>query len=109
MILDFALGKMFSKPPRGGLNVVPVEDVARAHVAALGCGRPGERYILGGENLSLDDVWEMLSEATGKPLPRFRAPHALALAMAYADEGAVPGSARRDARGSAGVATGAPR
>ncbi len=86
MILDFALGKMFSKPPRGGLNVVPVEDVARAHVAALGCGRPGERYILGGENLSLDDVWEMLSEATGKPLPRFRAPHALALAMAYADE-----------------------
>lgn len=86
MILEFARGKMFSKPPRGGLNLVPVEDVARAHVAALTLGKPGERYILGGENLSLDDVWELLSHVTAQPMPRFRAPYALALAIGYADE-----------------------
>ncbi|HKU66978.1 MAG TPA: hypothetical protein VJP85_04285, partial [Candidatus Baltobacteraceae bacterium] len=86
MILEFARGKMFAKPPRGGLNMVPVEDVARAHVAALRGGVPGERYILGGENLSLDDVWELLSGVTGKPVPRWRAPYALALAIAEVDE-----------------------
>lgn len=86
MILDFARGKMFAKPPRGGLNLVPVEDVARAHVAALELGVPGSRYILGGENLTLDSVWELLSEVTGKPVPRWRVPDALALAIAGIDE-----------------------
>ena len=86
MIVEFARGKMVVKPPQGGLNVVPVEDVARAHVAALKAGTPGERYILGGENLTLDDVWAMLSEITGKPLPRYRIPYAVALTAAYIDE-----------------------
>ena len=86
MILDFARGKMFAKPPRGGLNLVPVEDVARAHVIALQQGISGERYILGGENLLLDDVWQLLSDVTGKPMPRWRVPDALALSIAYADE-----------------------
>jgi dihydroflavonol-4-reductase len=86
MVLDFARGKIFAKPPRGGMNLVPVEDVARVHVAALERGRPGERYILGGENLTLDRIWELLAEVTGKPLPGWRAPQALALAIAYADE-----------------------
>jgi dihydroflavonol-4-reductase len=86
MIVDFARGKMFAKPPHGGLNLVPVEDVARAHVVALQQGVPGERYILGGENLLLDQVWQLLSEITGKPMPRWRVPDALALAIAYADE-----------------------
>lgn len=86
MILDFARGKMFAKPPRGGLNLVPVEDVARAHVTALTNGIPGERYILGGENLLLDDLWRLLSEITGKPMPHWRVPDALALAIAYGDE-----------------------
>ncbi|MFN2449470.1 MAG: NAD-dependent epimerase/dehydratase family protein [Candidatus Baltobacteraceae bacterium] len=86
MILDFARGKMFSLPPCGGMNLVPVEDVARAHVSALRQGSAGGRYILGGENLMLDEVWELLASVTQRPLPRFRAPHALAMAMAYADE-----------------------
>lgn len=86
MVLDFARGKIFAKPPRGGLNLVPVEDVARAHVAALELGRPGERYILGGENLMLDQIWELLASVTGKPIPSWRAPQALALAIAYIDE-----------------------
>ncbi len=86
MILDFARGKMIVKPPRGGVNLVPVEDVARAHVTAIVQGMPGERYVLGGENLLLDEVWELLAGVTGKPMPRRRVPDALALAIAYADE-----------------------
>lgn len=86
MILDFARGKMFAKPPgHGGMNLVAVEDVAKAHVAALQRGRTGERYVVGGENMSMDAIWETLSEITGIPVPAQRAPYALALAVAYAD------------------------
>jgi dihydroflavonol-4-reductase len=86
MVVDFARGKMVVKPPRGGLNLVPVEDVARAHVTALTRGRTGERYILGGENLLLDDVWQLLAELTGKPMPKHRLPHALLMGVGYVDE-----------------------
>lgn len=87
LVLDFMRGKIAAKAPgRGGMNVVAVEDVARAHVAALQRGRPGERYLAGGENLSMDAIWEMLAGLTGKPMPSWRAPYALALAVAYADE-----------------------
>jgi dihydroflavonol-4-reductase len=86
MILNFARGRMFAKPPSGGLNLVPVEDVARAHVTALCSGQPGERYILGGENLTLDAVWEMLSEITGRPVPRARIPKPMLYTIAYVDE-----------------------
>jgi dihydroflavonol-4-reductase len=87
MILDFMQGRITAKAPgHGGLNLVAVEDVARAHVAALERGRPGERYVVGGENLSMDRIWEMLADLTGKPMPRWRAPYALALTAAYADE-----------------------
>lgn len=86
MIVDFARGKMVVRPPRGGLNLVPVEDVARAHVTALQRGRPGERYILGGENLLLDQVWKLLAEITGKPMPKLRIPDPVLLAIGYADE-----------------------
>ncbi len=86
MILDFARGKMAVLPPRGGLNLVPVEDVARAHVVALDRGGTGERYILGGENLTLDRVWQLLSAITGKPMPKMRIPAPLLYALAYGDE-----------------------
>ncbi len=86
LIVEFARGRIFAKPPRGGMNLVPVEDVARAHVTALQRGRAGERYILGGENLMLDEVWSMLSAATGKKLPSWRVPGAMALAIAHVDE-----------------------
>lgn len=95
MILDFARGKMAVLPPRGGLNLVPVEDVARAHVIAMERGRAGERYILGGENLTLDQVWEMLAAITGKPMPKMRIPAPLLYALAYGDElrcRMIPGS-----------------
>ena len=86
MIVDFARGKMVVKPPRGGLNLVPVEDVARAHVTALTHGRTGERYILGGDNLLLDDVWQLLSDLTEKPMPKYRLPHGLLMTVGYIDE-----------------------
>jgi len=86
LIVDFARGRIFAAPPRGGANLVPVEDVARAHVLALERGRPGERYLIGGENLSLDDVWALLAEVTGRPLPRWRIPYGLALLVGWIDE-----------------------
>jgi dihydroflavonol-4-reductase len=87
MVLDFARGKMFAKPPgRGGMNLVAVEDVARAHVAALERGRPGERYIIGGENLTMDAIWDALSAVTGVRPPQWRVPYALAACIGWADE-----------------------
>lgn len=86
MVLEFARGRMIAKPPRGGLNLVPVEAVARAHVSALTSGRAGERYALGGEDLLFDELWEMLAAVSGRRVPRLRAPYLLALAVAYADE-----------------------
>lgn len=87
LMLDFARGKIAAKAPgRGGMNLVAVEDVARAHVAALERGRPGERYLVGGENLRMDEIWQMLAEITGRPMPSWRAPYALALATAHVDE-----------------------
>ena len=70
----------------GGLNVVAVGDVARAHVAALGRGTPRTRYLVGGENLSFDELWSRLAEISGIPAPRRRMPHAAALLAAYVDE-----------------------
>jgi len=87
LVLDFLQGRITAKAPgSGGMNLVAVEDVASAHVAALTRGRPGERYALGGENLSMDAIWQMLADATGRPMPSWRVPYALALATAYADE-----------------------
>ncbi len=87
LVLDFARGHMRARPPAGGgMNLVPVEDVARGHVLALERGRPGERYLLGGENLSMDAVWDLLARASGRPAPRVRVPYAAALALAWADE-----------------------
>jgi len=87
MIVDFARGKMFGRPPGdGGMNVVAVEDVARAHVVALERGRTGERYLIGGANLRFEDLWQKLARATGQPAPTFHVPKALALAAAYVDE-----------------------
>ncbi|MBV8344075.1 MAG: NAD-dependent epimerase/dehydratase family protein [Candidatus Eremiobacteraeota bacterium] len=87
LVVDFLRGRVVAKAPRGGgMNLVAVEDVARAHVAALTSGRVGERYVVGGENLSMDEIWQLLSEATGRPMPRGRVPYAVALAAGYADE-----------------------
>jgi len=87
LVRDFLNGTIAAKAPgNGGMNLVAVEDVARAHVLALNRGTTGERYLLGGENLSMDAIWRMLADATGRSVPVWRAPYALALATAYVDE-----------------------
>ncbi|HEY1654513.1 MAG TPA: NAD-dependent epimerase/dehydratase family protein [Candidatus Tumulicola sp.] len=87
LVLDFMRGKVVAKAPAdGGMNLVAVEDVARAHVAGLRQGRTGERYLVGGENLPMDAIWQLLATVTGRPMPSWRAPYALALATAFLDE-----------------------
>jgi dihydroflavonol-4-reductase len=70
----------------GGLNVVAVEDVARAHVLALQYGCPRERYLVSGENLSLSQLWERLAQICGRTAPTVRIPFRLALTLGWADE-----------------------
>ena len=67
-------------------NVVHVEDVAAGHVLALERGAPGEHYVLGGENLSMRALLELLAEITGIPAPRFALPNSLVLALGVANE-----------------------
>ena len=84
IIIDFLNGRMPAYVDTG-LNFVPVENAAAGHLSAAGHGRIGERYILGGENLTLKQALEILSQVSGRPAPRVRVPHILALAAGYAD------------------------
>jgi dihydroflavonol-4-reductase len=84
IILDFLNGKMPAYVDTG-LNVVPVEDVALGHWLAAEHGRVGERYILGGRNMTLKEIFDALSAASGGPSPRLRLPYPAALAAGYAD------------------------
>ena len=68
-----------------GLNFVGVEECAAGHLLAAQKGKIGERYLLGGENLTLKAMLEMLSKLTGLPAPRLKIPHGLALGVAYAN------------------------
>ena len=67
-----------------GLNVVDVRDVAAGHLLACERGRPGERYILGSENFTLEQILGKLAGITGKPAPKMRVPYALAYAVGMA-------------------------
>src|SRR5215469_1221353 len=69
-----------------GLNLVDVEECALGHVAALEKGRSGERYILGGENLTLKQILDKLAHISGLPSPKVRVPYVLALATGVVDE-----------------------
>ena len=69
-----------------GLNLVDVEEIARMHLVALERGRPGERYILGGENLTLKQILDRLAAITGLPSPTMKVPNAVAMAFAFFDE-----------------------
>ena len=61
-----------------GLNVVDAADVAQGHLAAYRHGRPGERYVLGSQNLTLRENFEHLSKMSGLPAPTVRIPYAVA-------------------------------
>lgn len=85
IILDFLRGKMPAYVDTG-LNVAAVEDVAAGHLLAAEKGRAGERYILGGRNMTLKEILDVLAAITGKRAPRVKLPHMVALAAGYADE-----------------------
>jgi dihydroflavonol-4-reductase len=85
VVLDFMRGRI-RFTVLGGMNLVPVEDVAQAHVSALERGRPFERYLLGGEDMVFDDLWDRLAQVTGRPAPTVRLPHAVVDTLARVDE-----------------------
>jgi len=86
MIVDFLNGKMPAYVDTG-MTIVDVDDVAEGHMLAVEKGKIGECYILGGDNLSLKQVLDLLSEISGRPQVRARIPWAVALAWAYVDTG----------------------
>jgi dihydroflavonol-4-reductase len=86
IIVDLLNGRMFGYVDTG-LNIVDVEIVAAGHLLAAERGRVGQRYILGGENLTLKQVLDLLAEVSGRPQVRLRIPHWVALAWSYVDVG----------------------
>src|SRR5947207_8710318 len=85
IIVDF-LKRKFPAYVDTGLNVADVKEVARGHLLAMEKAVPGERYILGGENLTLKQILDRLSALTGLPSPRMKVPHAVALGFAVFDQ-----------------------
>jgi dihydroflavonol-4-reductase len=85
IVVDF-LNRRFPAYVDTGLNLVDVSEVARMHVVALERGTPGERYILGGENLTLKQILDRMSAITGLPSPTMKVPHGVAMTFAFFDE-----------------------
>jgi dihydroflavonol-4-reductase len=84
IIVDFLNGKMPGYVETG-LNFVGVEECAAGHLLVSEKGKPGERYLLGAENLTLKEVLDTLAKITGLPAPSMKIPHGLALMAAYAN------------------------
>jgi dihydroflavonol-4-reductase len=85
IFVDFLNGK-FPAYMDTGLNLVDVAEVARTHVDALNRGKPGRRYILGGENLTLKQILDLMSVITGLPSPTVKIPFAVAATYAFFSE-----------------------
>jgi dihydroflavonol-4-reductase len=85
IIVDF-LKRKFPAYVDTGLNLADVKEIAQGHLLAMEKAVPGERYILGGENLTLKQILDKLAELTGLPSPSTRVPHAVALAFAALDQ-----------------------
>ena len=89
ILVDF-LNKNFPAYVDTGLNLVDVNEIARIHLAAISVGKPvrtlKDRYILGGENLTLKQILDRLASITGLPSPTMKVPHAVAMAYAFFDE-----------------------
>ncbi|HET6842422.1 MAG TPA: hopanoid-associated sugar epimerase [Candidatus Angelobacter sp.] len=85
IIVDF-LKRKFPAYVDTGLNLADVTEVARGHLLAMERAVPGERYILGGENLTLKQILDKLAALTGLPSPSIKVPHAVALGFAVFDQ-----------------------
>src|SRR5436853_4204854 len=97
IIVDF-LKRKFPAYVDTGLNLVDVTECAHGHVAALEKGRSGERYILGGENLTLKQILDKLAAITGLPSPHVRVPYFVALTTGVVDEIVTGRILRREPR-----------
>ena len=82
MVLDAACGRTPAYVDTG-LNLVHVDDVAQGHLLAFERGAAGERYILGGRNMTLREILIEVARITGQKPPRVRLPHNLVLPIAY--------------------------
>jgi dihydroflavonol-4-reductase len=85
IVLDAAAGKMPAYVDTG-LNIVHVDDVAAGHLLAYRLGRSGERYILGGEDMSLQQILAQISALVGRRPPSIRLPYGVILPIAYVAE-----------------------
>jgi len=84
IVVDF-LKRKFPAYVDTGLNLVDVHDCAEGHMLALDKARPGERYILGGDNLTLKQILDKLGAITGLPSPKIELPYAVAYATGVVD------------------------
>lgn len=85
MIRDAAAGRMPAYVDTG-LNIVHVDDVAAGHLLAFDRGRIGERYVLGGDNMTLRQILAAIAAMVGRKPPRLRLPHGVVLPVAYGME-----------------------
>jgi dihydroflavonol-4-reductase len=85
LVLDAAAGKMPAYVDTG-LNIVHVDDVAAGHLLAYERGQAGERYILGGEDMTLREILALISTLVGREPPRVRLPYGMVLSLAYLAE-----------------------
>jgi dihydroflavonol-4-reductase len=86
LVLDAAAGRMPAYVDTG-LNIVHVDDVAAGHLLAYERGTAGERYILGGQDMSLREILVIIAGLTGRMPPRVRLPYGVVLPIAYVAEG----------------------
>lgn len=86
LVLDAAAGRMPAYVDTG-LNIVHVDDVAAGHLKAYERGIAGERYILGGQDMSLREILEVIARLEGRKPPRVRLPYGVVLPIAYVAEG----------------------
>ena len=93
IVLDF-LRRRIPAYLATGLNLVDVADVSAGHILALERGQTGQRYILGNRNVTLKEMFAMLSRITGLPAPRVRLPYWLVVGAGYAEQ-AVSGKLLR--------------
>ncbi|MGH7985462.1 MAG: hopanoid-associated sugar epimerase [Candidatus Binataceae bacterium] len=99
IIVDF-LNRRMPAYVETGLNLAPVEDVARGHLIAAERGQIGEKYILGGENLTLEQMLGRLAALSGLPAPRIKIPYAVAFGFALGAEAVARTFTRRPPRAS---------
>ena len=97
IILDF-LRRKFPAYVDTGLNLVDVVDCAAGHLLAMEKAQPGERYILGGENLTLKQILDKLAAMTGLPSPKVKLPYAIAVAAGAWGSAFVGGILKREPR-----------